>query len=83
MWNLAMAINVYLTVFKKYNAERLKSMEWIYLLVIYGGTFLVAFSYCFISTEVKGKIYGPAILWCWIAKDWDYLRIALLYAPAW
>ncbi|MCJ1402711.1 hypothetical protein MMC11_005932 [Xylographa trunciseda] len=82
MWNLAMAINVYLTVFKKYNAERLRSMEWIYLLVCYGGPLVPAFTYCFISTS-NGKIYGNAILWCWVSGPWDWLRLALCYAPAW
>ncbi|MCJ1438339.1 hypothetical protein MMC27_007727 [Xylographa pallens] len=82
MWNLAMAINVYLTVFKKYNAEQLKSMEWIYLLVCYGGPLIPALAYCFISTG-NGKIYGDATLWCWVSGPWDWLRVALCYAPAW
>ncbi|MCJ1382530.1 hypothetical protein MMC17_005643 [Xylographa soralifera] len=82
MWNLAMAINVYLTVFKKYNAEKLKSMEWIYLLVCYGGPLIPALAYCFISTG-NGKIYGNATLWCWVSGPWDWLRVALCYAPAW
>ncbi|MCJ1391201.1 hypothetical protein MMC18_004063 [Xylographa bjoerkii] len=77
-----MAINVYLTVFKKYNAERLKSMEWIYLLVCYGVPLVPAFAYCFISTG-NGKIYGNATLWCWVSGPWDWLRVALCYAPAW
>ena len=82
MWNLAMASNVYLTVFKKYNAERLKSMEWIYLLVCYGLPLIPAFAYCFISRG-NDKIYGNATLWCWVSGPWDWLRVALCYAPAW
>ena len=83
MWNLAMAINVYLTVFQKYDAERLKSMERLYLLVCYGGPFIPAFACCFISTNENGKIYGNAILWCWVSDPWDWLRVALCSAPAW
>ncbi|MCJ1409138.1 hypothetical protein MMC19_003216 [Ptychographa xylographoides] len=83
MWNLCMAINVYLTVFRKYNAAQLRKLEWIYLTVCYGGTFVVALTYCFISTENSGRIYGNATLWCWIAPKWDGLRVATCYGPAW
>ena len=83
LWNLALATNVYLTLFRKYNAAQLKSMEWIYMLVCYGGTFVPAFVYCFIETADRGKIYGPATLWCWISIKWDFLRVALCYGPAW
>ena len=78
-----MAINVYLAVFRRYNAAQLKSLEWIYLCTNYGGTFLIAFVYCFISTPSSGKIYGPATLWCWVTVEWNSLRIALFYGPAW
>ncbi|KAL8662451.1 MAG: hypothetical protein Q9202_004694 [Teloschistes flavicans] len=81
--NLCMAVNVYLNVFKKYNAQQLKALEWRYLLLSYGLPFIVAFVYCFVETQGRGKIYGPAQLWCWIASDWAFLRIALFYAPAW
>ena len=30
LWNLAMAINVYLTLFRRYNADQLKALEWRY-----------------------------------------------------
>ncbi|MCJ1478435.1 hypothetical protein MMC13_007115 [Lambiella insularis] len=83
MWNLAMAVNVYLTVFKKYDAEQLRSMEWIYLLASYGAPLIPAFVYCFVSNTTNGKIYGDAVLWCWISPGWDYLRVATCYAPAW
>ncbi|KAL9136393.1 MAG: hypothetical protein Q9175_002410 [Cornicularia normoerica] len=67
LWNLAMAINVYMTLFRKYNAQQLKALEWRY--------------HC--MTPSKGKIYGPATLWCWINIEWVAFRIALCYAPAW
>ena len=62
LWNLAMAINVYLTIFHKYRTEQLKSLEWKYHVMCYGFPFVIAFTYPFISTSSKGKIYGPAIL---------------------
>lgn len=83
MWNLAMAINVYLTLFHKYTPARLRSLEWKYLLVCYGGTFVPALVYCFIESSKRGKIYGPAGLWCWVATEWDFLRVATCYGPAW
>ena len=30
LWNLAMAINVYMTLFRNYNAQQLKTLEWRY-----------------------------------------------------
>lgn len=83
LWNFAMAINVYMTLFRKYNAQQLKSLEWRYHLMCYGGPFFIAFIYLFIHTEAKGPIYGPATLWCWIDINWVALRIATCYAPAW
>ncbi len=62
LWNLAMAINVYLTLFKKYNALQLKALEWKYHLMCYGCPFLVAFVYIFIDTESRGQIYGSAVV---------------------
>lgn len=96
-----MAINVYLTLFKKYNAQQLKALEWKYHLMAYGAPFLIAFVFLFVETEERGKIYGPAVvrepaqgsdlveadserqLWCWLAHEWDFLRIAVCYGPAW
>ena len=60
LWNLAMAMNVYLTLFKKYNAQQLKALEWRYHLMCYGGPLSVAVVYLFIDTADRGKIYGPA-----------------------
>ena len=57
-----MAINVYLTLFKKYNASQLKALEWKYHLMAYGAPFLIAFILLFIETEERGKIYGPAVV---------------------
>ncbi|MCJ1231532.1 hypothetical protein MMC12_008209 [Toensbergia leucococca] len=83
LWNLAMAINVYMSLFRRYNVKQLKSLEWRYFVACYGVTFIIAFTYLFIDTQSKGRIYGPATLWCWISIEYDYLRIALVYGPAW
>ena len=78
-----MATNVYLTVFRRFSATKLKKLEWIYILVCYGFTFIDALTCLLISTPSRGKIYGPNLLWCSIAKEWAFLRIAMVYGPAW
>ncbi|MCJ1397281.1 hypothetical protein MMC11_000473 [Xylographa trunciseda] len=78
-----MAINVYLTVFKRYNPAQLRKLEPIYLLINYGVTFIPALAYIFISTSDRHRVYGPAITWCSITSAWGFLRIALCYGPAW
>ncbi|KAI4191459.1 MAG: hypothetical protein L6R41_000110 [Letrouitia leprolyta] len=83
LFNLAMAINVYLTLFKKYNAQQLKALEWRYLLLCYGAPFIIALVYCFVETQGRGKIYGPAQLWCWVSGGWAFLRLVTFYVPAW
>ncbi|KKY26432.1 putative camp receptor-like protein [Phaeomoniella chlamydospora] len=83
MWTLAMATNVYLTFFRKYDAQALRALEWKYFVICYGLPFLPAFAYFFIKTQKRGKVYGDAVLWCWVDIKWDYLRVALFYGPVW
>ena len=78
-----MAINVYMTIFRNYNAEQLKRLEWRYHVMAYGLPFIVAISYIFVDTPARGRIYGPAQLWCWIDNKWVALRVAVCYGPAW
>lgn len=78
-----MAINVYMTIFRNYNAEQLKRLEWKYHLMAYALPFAVSLSCLLVETSARGKIYGPAILWCWIDLKWVALRIALCYGPSW
>ncbi|OQD98813.1 hypothetical protein PENSOL_c008G10624 [Penicillium solitum] len=78
-----MACNVYLTFFHKYDSEQLRRLEWKYVLCCYGIPFVPAFAYFFIQTQARGRIYGSAILWCWISVRWSFLRIAIFYGPVW
>ena len=57
---MAMACNVYLTFFHKYNAQQLRSLEWKYIMLCYGCPLIPAFVYLFIDSPDKGKIYGSA-----------------------
>lgn len=83
LWTLAMAVNVYLTFYYKYDAQRLRRMEIPYLLLCYGIPFTVAIVYVFVSSPAKGRFYGNATLWCWVSPSWDIFRIATFYGPVW
>ncbi|KAL2845777.1 hypothetical protein BJX68DRAFT_241554 [Aspergillus pseudodeflectus] len=83
LWTFAMAFNVYLTFFRKYSSEQLRRLEWKYVTLCYGLPFIPAFIYFFVRSQSRGKVYGSAILWCWVAPDWDFLRIAVFYGPVW
>ncbi|RPA90563.1 family A G protein-coupled receptor-like protein [Choiromyces venosus 120613-1] len=80
---LAMALNVYLTVFKKYTTKRLRGLEFTYILVCYGLPAIPAITFLFIKNREGVYIYGSAILWCWISAEWQFLRIAGFYGPVW
>ncbi|TVY37122.1 Cyclic AMP receptor-like protein A [Lachnellula subtilissima] len=83
MWSCAMAVNVYLVFFRRYDAHRLKKLYWVYGLLCYGLPFLPALFCLIYKTEVRGKMYGNATLWCWIDNEWAAIRIYSYYAPIW
>jgi hypothetical protein len=83
MWTLAMSVNVYLAFYHRYDAQRLRKMELPYLIACYGIPFLPAFIFIFVRNGDGVRIYGSAVQWCWIAPEWDSLRIATFYAPIW
>ncbi|KAL8802243.1 MAG: hypothetical protein Q9200_006658 [Gallowayella weberi] len=78
-WSCCMAWNVYLAFFRKYTDRQLRSLDKWYFLGCYGASFVPALTFLFIDTSGRGKIYGDAVLWCWIDLKWDFLRIAVLY----
>ncbi|KAL7795032.1 putative G-protein coupled receptor protein [Trichoderma ceciliae] len=82
-WTLAMAFNVYLTFYHKYDARKLRRMEIPYLLFCYGIPFIPAFVYIFIRNKNGSRAYGNATLWCWITTEWDIYRISTFYGPVW
>ncbi|KAH8888787.1 family A G protein-coupled receptor-like protein [Thozetella sp. PMI_491] len=82
-WTLAMAVNVYLTFYFKFDAQRLRRMEIPYLFCCYGIPFVVALAFIFVSSPSKGRMYGNAALWCWVSTEWDIFRIATFYGPVW
>ncbi|KAL1912365.1 hypothetical protein Sste5344_001806 [Sporothrix stenoceras] len=82
-WTLAMAVNVYLTFYYKFDAQKLRRMEIPYLICCYGIPFVVALTFVFVTNERQGRMYGNASLWCWISSSWDIWRIAMFYGPVW
>ncbi|RDL31337.1 uncharacterized protein BP5553_09546 [Venustampulla echinocandica] len=83
MWSCAMAVNVYLVFFRRFDAPRLKKLYWYYGVICYGLPFIPAIFCLFYKTGQKGKMYGDATLWCWIDNDWAPIRIYSYYAPIW
>jgi hypothetical protein len=60
MWSCAMAVNVYLVFFRRYDAARLKKLYWIYGIICYGLPFVPAIFCLFYKTRENGKMYGNA-----------------------
>ncbi|OIW27861.1 hypothetical protein CONLIGDRAFT_682874 [Coniochaeta ligniaria NRRL 30616] len=83
LWTLAMAVNVFLIVFRGYSTESLRRLEWKYLAFITTVTFIPAFTFLFIRTDGKGPMYGSVTLWCAIAPKWVLFRIVCYYVPIW
>jgi hypothetical protein len=57
-----MALNVYSTIFHKYNSKQLRRLEWKYAVGCYGLPFIPAFVYFFIHTPARGRVYSQAIV---------------------
>jgi len=82
LWTFCMACNVYLTFRHRYTARDLRKLEWKYILLCNGIPFIPAIIYVFLKPG-RGRIYGPATLWCWVAVEWNVLRLATFYGPVW
>ena len=82
-WTFAMALNVLLTFYYKFDADQLRRLEKYYFLCCYGLPFIPALAYLFVTTKEKGHMYGNATLWCWISSEWDIFRIVTFYGPVW
>ncbi|PQE32593.1 camp receptor protein [Rutstroemia sp. NJR-2017a WRK4] len=79
-WSFCMAINVYLVFFRGYTTDQLRRLDVWYLLACYGLSFVPALIFLFISTKELGHVYGPAVIWCWITEEWDWMRVSILFA---
>jgi hypothetical protein len=82
-WTFAMAVNIYLTFYHRFDAARLTKMEIPYLICCFGVPFVPALVFVFLKDGAGQRVYGDARLWCWISREWHILRIAAFYAPVW
>lgn len=60
LWSLAMAVNVYLVVFRRFDADDLQKLEKRYMVGCYGLPFILAFVFLFVKDRARGKMYGNA-----------------------
>ncbi|KAH7149190.1 G-protein coupled receptor [Dactylonectria estremocensis] len=83
LWTLAMAINVYLTFHRQHNAVDLRKNEFLYLICCYGIPFIPAVAFTSVEDGDENPVYGNAVLWCWISKEWEVWRVLTFYVPIW
>ncbi|CRL29435.1 GPCR, family 2-like [Penicillium camemberti] len=81
LWSFCMAVNIYLTFYRRYSAEDIKKLEKWYFLFCYGLPLILATTLSLIKTAGRGKIYGPALIWCSITEPWQVLRLLCFYGP--
>ncbi|KAJ5094908.1 hypothetical protein N7532_007199 [Penicillium argentinense] len=62
LWSFCMALNIYLTFYRRYSAEDLRRLEKWYFLLCYGLPLALATALCIINTTERGRIYGPALV---------------------
>ncbi len=79
---MIMAFNVFLTVRTKRNATELKRIDFIAVALAFILPFIQAFTYLFWRPNGK-TVYGPATLWCWIAKESALIRLVAFFVPIW
>ncbi|EGR51434.1 G-protein coupled receptor protein [Trichoderma reesei QM6a] len=81
-WSLAMAVNVFLVFYFHTNPDSFRKRWWIYCLICYGGPFVIALTLLLVRSP-RGLVYGGATIWCWVDKEWDYIRIYTYYMLIW
>ncbi|KAF1913937.1 hypothetical protein BDU57DRAFT_407653, partial [Ampelomyces quisqualis] len=83
LWVFCMATNVLLVFWRGYDATQLRHLEKWYMLVAYGIPAIPPMIYVILDHQKEVPILGPATLWCWVAKESDWMRIAFFYGPVW
>ncbi|KAF3045525.1 hypothetical protein E8E12_009153 [Didymella heteroderae] len=64
-------------------SSKIPDYEKWYGLVAYGVPATVPIVYLVHDQLSSHSIMGSAILWCWVRKEFDWMRIAFFYAPMW
>lgn len=62
LWSFCMAVNIYLTFYRRYSAEDLKKLEKWYFALCYGLPLILAIILSVIKTAERGRVYGPALV---------------------
>ncbi|KAL3709034.1 hypothetical protein TMatcc_002823 [Talaromyces marneffei ATCC 18224] len=83
LWTVAMALDVYLVVYRRFEAEALRRLEIYYITSITCIVAIPAVVFLFIHTPEKGPMYGSVTFWCSISPNWVLFRILFYYGPIW
>lgn len=83
LWTLAMALDVFLIVYYKYDSRDLRKLEPFYIVTITSLVGIPAGTFLFIHTAAKGPMYASVTLWCSISPNWVLFRIVFFYGPIW
>lgn len=78
-----MAIDVYLIVFRRYDAQSLKRLEWKYVVAVAVVTFIPAFPFLFLRGRNGDRLYGDAVIWCAVPPRESILRLWSYYLLIW
>jgi hypothetical protein len=73
-----MAINIYLTFYRRYSGNELKRLEKWYFLLCYGLPLALATALSVIKTTERGRIYGPALVGTQPLAEYQYETNSLL-----
>ncbi|KAF4456262.1 hypothetical protein F53441_1556 [Fusarium austroafricanum] len=75
-WALAMATNVYLTFYYRFDGARLRKLEPLHIGLCYGIPFIIGITFIFVKNKDGVRAYGNANLWCWLTVEWDAWQLA-------
>ncbi len=76
-WTTAIAVTLYLSVFRRVGNDRLERIYWRFALACWGIPVI------FTAAPAFDHAYGPAGGWCWIVANKPYWRFIQFYGPLW
>ncbi|EKD20859.1 cyclic-AMP receptor-like protein [Drepanopeziza brunnea f. sp. 'multigermtubi' MB_m1] len=78
-----MALNVYLTFYKRFTASRLRKLERYYVPCCYGIPLIIASALLLVKPYRVDHFYGNEILGCWISYKYGHWKIWFFFMPIW
>ncbi|KZM19612.1 transmembrane signaling receptor [Ascochyta rabiei] len=82
-WVFCMALNVWMVFSRGCDGRDLRRLEKWYAGFAYGVPGIAAVGYLVHDAVSERRILGPAILWCWVSGEFEWMRIVFYYAPVW